>query len=258
MRRASRPSRSSKPAGGRVHYAHTQAATEGAGPRRAPAAAGLRRRAGLVYVRAAVRCYRGGQRDSAVRRPVARDSQPTRLGCDRGNRAAAPALAAPQVQPLPSFLLPGGGGGDADLAHGGRAAARPGRAVGALASGKRQSGGEPRTFAGRTEARHGRWQDHGNGDDHRVADHKRRAAPQQPQVYKGLPRGDARTDYPGPVAGATAQRPGQLLRQQGTGAHRHAGRPAKSENRHHQLPRPAPQGAFVNLQRRQGPATGAG
>ena len=39
---------------------------------------------------------------------------------------AAPALAAPQVQPLPSFLLPGGGGGDVDLAHRGRASSRPG------------------------------------------------------------------------------------------------------------------------------------
>ena len=142
------------------------------------AAAGLRRGAGSFHGRAAVRRHCRRKRNSPVCRPVANHPRSPQLGRYAGDGPAAPALAAPQVQPLPSLLLPGRSRGDADLAHRGCPAARAGGEAGTPASGKRQPGGEPGTVAGRAEAGHRCGQDHGDGHDHRCG---------RPSTPSGIP-----------------------------------------------------------------------
>ena len=74
------------------------------------------------------------------------------------------------------------------------------------------------------EAGYRRGQDHRHGDAHRLADRQRSSAAQQQPVHARIPGRRARSDHQGPPARAAAQRPGQLLRQQGTGPSRHGGR----------------------------------
>ena len=107
----------------RVHHADPQA-EEAQGQRR-PGGARLRRGQRPLDRRRSSTTRRRSSTSCAATSTQWRSlPNPSALAGDAGDRAAAPALAAPRVQQRPAVLLPGRGGRDRDLADRGRAAAR--------------------------------------------------------------------------------------------------------------------------------------
>ena len=137
---------------------------------------------------------------------------PSRVAGDAGDRAAAPALAAPRVRRRPPVLLPGRGGRDGHLADRGRARSRAAASGFSTTSRGANKDANPELLAPRAEARHRRRQDHRHGDADRLADGQRRAPPEQQALHPRLPRRRARPHDQGPAARPPAERPGQLLR----------------------------------------------
>ena len=257
-RRPAYPEDRRAPPPGRVHLPHPQA-EEARGQGRA-GAAGLRRGEGPLDPGAAVRAPRRDHQRRAPRgRRLAPAAGPGPMAGDPGDRAPAPALAAPPVQRSAALLLPDRGGRDRHLADRGRP--QPGgtsRPAVPSVPGRHQSGGESGAAPPRAQARHRRRQDHGDGHADRVADHQRGAPPAEPPVHPRVPDRDPRPHHQGPAAGAEAERPGQLLPEPGAGPGRPAARPGPREDRHHQLPRPPAPGARRDREGREVPPPGPG
>ena len=192
-----------------------------------------------------------------TRGPVARHSQPERLGGDADHRAAASALAVPQVQRHPPVLLPGGGGRDRNLAHrGGSEESCESDHEPPPESGRGKSRRESGSCAPRAQDGHGSREDDGHGHADRLADDQRREAPQQPAVHARVPGRDPRDHHPRPFAGAPAQRPGRLLRETRADPQRDAPGPQPGQDRDHQLPRVQAAGARIAAEGEQGAAEG--
>ena len=178
---------------GRVRHSHPEG-EETEDPRR-PGRAGVRGPYRGVHEGPGVRPDAHHQRAARPRGPVADAAESGRLAGHAGDRPPAAALAPPPLQRHPTLLLPDRGGRDADLAHRGRAAARPAREDLPRPPRSGQRRGQPGAGPAGPEARHRGRQDHRHGDDHRLADGQRGAPSRQPALQPRIPRRDPRPHH---------------------------------------------------------------